>query len=457
MKNAILRILGIPNLKKKIFWTLLLLGISRIGVFVPVPGINGELAVDIFKHTTKGAQSLFQLINIFSGGAFSQMTIFALGVMPYISASIVLQVLVALVPRLQKEVKENPEVGRRKILKWTRLLTIGIAFLQSFLYCSYTLSRIGAYPGVILPEMLVLTWGQFPWVFYLITTITMTAGTVFLMWIGEQITEKGIGNGVSLIISIGIVSTLPFTIGSLISALQLESQEPGSMTFISLIVLIALFVIIVIGTIMIVQGERRIPLQYARRIVGMREMQASGSPYLPLKVNYAGVIPVIFASSFLMLPASIVSFLAKSQWAQSLATMLSPGSWLYTLLYVGMIFFFTYFWTATQFHPGQIASDMKRNGAFIPGIKQGASTENFLKKSMNRITLLGAVSLVVIALLPSVVGKLLGLDQRTSNFFGGTSLLILVGVALDTYRQIDSHLLTKRYDGALRRGRAKLR
>jgi preprotein translocase subunit SecY len=457
MKNLVLKILSVPELAKKIFWTLLLLAVSRIGVFVPVPGINGELAVNLFKYTTKGAQNLFQLIDIFSGGAFSQMTIFALGVMPYIQASIILQVLVALVPRLQKEVKENPDAGRRKILKWTRLLTIGIAIIQSYVYASWTLSRIGAYPGVILPQVLSLKLGTFPWLFYLITCITMTAGSVFLMWIGEQITEKGVGNGVSLIISIGIVSTLPSTIGTLISGLQLESQEPGSMTFITLISLVALFVIIVVGTIFIIQGERRIPLQYARRVVGMREMQAAGQPYLPLKVNYAGVIPVIFASTFLSFPAMLVTFIAKSDWAVGFASWISPGSWFYSFLYMFLIFFFTYFWTATQFQPEQIASDMKRNGAFIPGIKQGSTTQHFLQKSMNRITLLGASSLVVIALLPGIVGKVLGVDQRISHFFGGTSLLILVGVVLDTYKQIDSHLLMKRYDGAMRRGRVKLR
>jgi len=457
MKDTLVKIFTTPELQKKILWTLLLLAITRIGVFVPIPGINSELAINIFQYTTKGAQNLFQLIDMFSGGAFSQMTIFSLGVMPYITASIILQVAVALVPRIQKEMKENPEVGRKKMLKWTRLLTIGIALLQSIIYATWTLSRIGSYPGVILPQILSFQAAGIPWLFYLITTVTMTAGTVFLMWIGEQITEKGIGNGVSLIISIGIVSTLPTTIGRLISGLQLDSQDPGSMTFITLLTLIALFVFIVVGTILIVQGERRIPLQYARRVVGMREVQAAGSPYLPLKVNYAGVIPVIFASTFLSFPALIVTFLAKSQWAQSFATALSPGSWFYAFLYVLLIFFFTYFWTSTQFHPEQIASDMKRNGAFIPGIKQGTSTQQFLKKSMNRITLLGAVSLVVIALLPSIIGKVMGIDQRTSHFFGGTSLLILVGVVLDTFKQIDSHLLMKRYDGAMRRGRAKLR
>jgi preprotein translocase subunit SecY len=272
------------------------------------------------------------------------------------------------------------------------------------------------------------------------------------MWIGEQITERGIGNGISLIISIGILSSLPRTMGTILRQLNLDSQEPGQMTFSSIVILSIVFVMIILGTIMIIQGTRKIPLQYARRVVGRRESQG-GTSHIPLKINYAGVIPVIFASSLLMFPATIAQFLSKGTWLASVVQWLSPGSWVYTALFVILILFFTYFWTATQFHPEQIASDMKKNGAFIPGIRQGRPTQEFLESTMNRITLAGAVFLALIAILPTLVGKILSVDASISHFFGGTSLLILVGVVLDTTKQIESHLLMKRYDGFMKKGR----
>ena len=283
---------------------------------------------------------------------------------------------------------------------------------------------------------------------------TMTAGTLLLMWIGEQITEKGIGNGISLIIALGILSSLPATIGSIIKQLNMESQEPGQLTFSTLIVLCLMFVGIIIGTILVIQGQRRIPLQYARRIVGRHEVQGSNS-HIPLKINYAGVIPVIFAASVLMFPATIGQFMNKNSWLGQLSTYLLPGTWVYLTLYVFLILFFTYFWTATQFRPEQIASDMKKNGAFIPGIRQGKPTQDFLEQTMNRVTLAGAVFLALIAVLPTLVGRLMGVDARISQFFGGTSLLILVGVILDTTKQIESHLLMKRYDGFMKSGRLR--
>ena len=311
--------------------------------------------------------------------------------------------------------------------------------------------------ALFYPEILIARIGDFPWLFYLVVAATMTAGTTFLMWLGEQITEKGIGNGVSLIITLGILSRLPSVIGSLFTGLNLDSQEVGSTTITSLVLLCAIFVLVIIGTIYIIQGERRIPIQYARRVVGRKEMQAQGQPYLPLKVNYAGVIPVIFASAFLTFPATIFQFLGNGGWMESLARSLSPGAVTYTMLYVLLIFFFTYFWTATQFHPEQIASDMKKNAAFIPGVRQGGPTANYLKRSMSRITLFGALSLVLIAILPMLISHFLKIDPLISQFFGGTSLLILVGVVLDTSRQVDSHLISKRYDGLMRKGRSKYR
>ncbi|MEZ5315461.1 MAG: preprotein translocase subunit SecY [Chlamydiales bacterium] len=452
MLETVRRIGMITELKQRIVFTILILIVCRIGVFIPVPGINGELALAYFKQATGGGQNLFQLVDIFSGGAFAQMTVIALGVVPYISASIIMQLLIALMPNLQREVRENPDAGRRKVNKYTRILTVFLAIVQSMLFARYAIGMNQENPGIILSEMLVIQLFGIPWIFFIVTILTMTTGTVFLMWLGEQITEKGIGNGMSLIIALGIISSLPSTIGSVIKQLNLDSQENGQLNFSSLLLLLAVFVCVIITTILIIQGVRKIPVQYARRVVGRREVQGGGS-YVPLKINYAGVIPVIFASSLLMFPATLVQFLGRSGFLGSIAVAMTPGSFFYTFVYVLLILFFTYFWTATQFHPEQIASDMKKNGAFIPGIRQGKPTQDFLESTMNRITLIGAIFLAIIAILPSMIGKILHIDPSISYFFGGTALLILVGVVLDTMKQIESHLLMKRYEGFMKRSK----
>jgi preprotein translocase subunit SecY len=454
MLDALQRVFQIPELKLKIIFTLLLLAVCRIGTFVPVPGINGEVAVSFFRHATGGSQNLFQMVDIFSGGAFSHMTVIALGVTPYISASIILQLLVALMPSLQREIRENGEAGKRKINRWTRFLTVILSILQSALFAKYALQMNLSRPGIIAGELLDITILGIPWLFYLITIFTMTTGTMLLMWIGEQITEVGIGNGISLIICLGILAQIPTAIGLIFQQLNLDSQEPGLMTFSAILVLIAVFILVTIATILVIQGHRRIPLQYARRVVGRREIQG-GSSYIPLKINYAGVIPVIFASSLLMFPATLGTFVGAGNWIGEVARWLSPGGFLYLVFFVFLIIFFTYFWTATQFRPDQIASDMKKNGAFIPGIRQGKPTQEYLESTMNRITLLGAVFLALIAILPTMISRLLGVSQTISYFFGGTALLILVGVVLDTMKQIESHLLMKRYDGFMKKGRIK--
>lgn len=451
MLNVIRRIFSIPELRTKIFFTLMMLGVCRIGAYISVPGINEDVALTLFKYATGGAQNLFQLVDIFSGGAFAQMAIFALGVMPYITASIILQVLMMVIPFWQREIRESPDQGKRKLSKWTRITTLVIAFIQSGLYASYALKINDSNPGIILPQLLSFTFFGFPWLYYFVYTFTMTTGTLLLMWIGEQISEKGVGNGISLIIATGILSSLPATIGTIITQLNLSSQEAGQISFPALIVLSCLFVVIIIGTILIIQGQRRIPLQYARRIVGRHEVQG-GTSHIPLKINYAGVIPVIFAASALMIPATLAQFVGRNTWFGHLSTYLSPGSWVYLGIYVMLILFFTYVWTATQFKPDQIASDMKRNGAFIPGVRQGKPTQDYLEQTMSRITFAGAVFLALIAIMPTLVGRLMGVDARISQFFGGTSLLILVGVILDTSKQIESHLLMKRYDGFMKRG-----
>jgi preprotein translocase subunit SecY len=456
MFEGLRKVLTISELKTKIFFTLVMLLVCRIGAYIPVPGINGDAAAALVRSATGGGQNLFQLMDVFSGGAFAQMTVIALGVMPYISASIVMQLVVAIVPSIQREMRENQDVGRRKLSKWIRFLTVGLAFFQSSLFARYAVQLNAGNPGIIVPEIIDVQLFGMPWLFYLIVMATMTAGTVLLMWIGEQISEKGIGNGISLIITVGILSSLPSTLGSVIRQLNLDSQEVGQLTFSSLVVLSGVFVSIIVGTILIIQGQRKIPLQYARRVVGRHETQG-GSAYIPLKVNYAGVIPVIFASTFLMFPATIGQFVGRGSWIGQMANMISPGTFLYMAIYVMLIIAFTYFWTATQFHPEQIASDMKKNGAFIPGIRQGKPTQDYLQATMSRITFAGAMFLAMIAILPTVIGKLLGVDSTITYFFGGTSLLILVGVVLDTSKQIESHLLMKRYEGFMKRGRVRAR
>lgn len=454
MIEAIKRVFQIPELKQKILFTIMILVVCRIGGFIPVPGINGEIAVSYFRHATGGGQNLFQLVDIFSGGAFSQMTVIALGVVPYISASIIMQLLVALWPELQREMRENSEQAKRKVNKLTRLLTVVLSVLQSGLFAKYALQMNLARPGIVAGELLDVQAFGVPWLFYLLTICTMTTGTIFLMWLGEQITDRGIGNGMSLIITVGIVSQLPSTIGLIMQQLNLDSQEPGQLNFTSIALLFGLFVLVTIATVLVIQGHRRIPLQYARRVVGRKEVQG-GASYIPLKINYAGVIPVIFSSSLLMFPATLATFVGRGNWLGDVAGAISPGSTIYLILFVILIIFFTYFWTATQFRPDQIASDMKKNGAFVPGIRQGKPTQDYLESTMNHITLIGAVFLAGIAILPTIIGRLLGVSQSITYFFGGTALLILVGVVLDTMKQVESHLLMKRYEGFMKKGRIK--
>lgn len=454
MFKELQRVMQVPDLRAKIIFTLMMLCICRIGGFIPVPGINGEIALSYFKQTMGGSQNIFQLVNIFSGGAFSHMTVIALSVVPYISASIISQLLVATWPSLQREMRENQEVGKRKLNRIVRLLTLALSFIQSGLFAKYAIQMNQSRPGIITGELLDFQIFGVPFLFFIIVIATMTTGTLFLMWVGEQITEKGIGNGMSLIITLGILSQLPSAMGMIIQQLNLDSQDPGQISFASVAILMLVFVLVTIGTILIIQGHRRIPLQHARRVVGRKEMEGSSS-YIPLKVNYAGVIPVIFASSLLMFPATIGSFIGAGNWIGTIASWFSPGSTAYMMTYVLLIIFFTYFWTATQFHPDQIASDMKKNGAFIPGIRQGKPTHDYLEATMNRITLLGALSLAFIAILPTIISRLLGVPQAISYFFGGTGLLILVGVVLDTMKQIESHMLMKKYDGFMKRGRLR--
>lgn len=454
MFEAIRRVFEVPDLRKKVLFTLFMLALCRVGVFIPVPGINGEVALSYFRQMTGGGQNLFQMVDMFSGGAFSQMTVAALGVVPNISASIMLQLFVALIPSLQRELRENPEQGRRKVNRWTRYLTVGLAVLQAWVFAKYAVQINRSHSGIVAGELLESTIFGIPWLFYLVVVATMTTGTMILVWIGEQITERGVGNGVSLIITIGILSQLPSAMGLILQQLNLSSQEPGQMSFTMLLVLFAIFVLVTIATVMILQGQRKIPLQYARRVVGRREVQGS-TAYIPLKLSYAGVIPVIFASSLLMFPATVGQLLGRDSFFRDAAAWLAPGSGSYMVFYVLLIIFFSYFWTAMQFRPDQIASDMKKNGAFIPGIRQGKPTQDYLEATMTRMTLIGAVFLAGIAVLPTICGQVLQVSRSITYFFGGTSVLIMVGVVLDTMKQVESHLLMKRYEGFMKRGRIR--
>ncbi len=456
MLAEMMRALRAGDLKKKITTTLLLLAACRLGSFIPVPGINAEVALSLYRNASRGAQNLFQMIDIFSGGAFAQMTVGALGIMPHISASIILQLAIAIFPGLQREMKENSETARRKIGRWTRGCTLLISWLQSAFYARYAVQINTQTPGIIAPEFLTTGTVHFPWLFYLTFMLSMTAGTMLIMWIGEQITERGIGNGISLIIGLGIVSSLPRSLGDILHQLNLDSQEPGSLSVWKLTLLLGLFVFILAATVLVIQGQRKVPLQYARRSSG-RQQTLGGTSFLPLKVNYAGVMPVIFASSLLMFPATMGQFLGGGNWVGKFASALMPGTSSYTILYVLLILFFSYFWTATQFHPDQIASDMKKNGAFIPGIRQGKPTQEFLEHAMHRITLIGALSLAGLATFPQLINTCLNVDFSITNFFGGTSLLILVGVVIDTAKQIESNLMMRRYEGYMRSPRIKIR
>jgi preprotein translocase subunit SecY len=457
MIQSSLRIFRIPELRNRIFLTLTLLLACRLGTFISVPGINTELALTYFKSKLGIGQNLFQLVDVFSGGAFAQMTIAALGVMPYISASIIMQLMVAVMPSLQREVKENAEHGKRKLGRLTRMVTLALALFQSCLFARYALMMNLDFPGIVSSQITQVTLFGVPWLFYMTVMITMATGTLLLMWVGEQITEHGIGNGMSLIIAVNILSSIPSTLWRMIGQLNLDAQEAGQLSIITFILLIAIFVAVTMGVIQLSQGQRKIAIQYSRRMTGHGAMtQPIGSSFLPLKVNFANVIPVIFASTLLMFPATIGQFISRENFVSSIASSLSPGSPIHSVIYVILIIFFSFFWTATQFNPNQIASDMKKNGAFIAGVKQGKATQDYLSAAMNRITFIGAISLAVIAILPVLLSKWLGVDQGISHFFGGTSLLIMVGVILDTTKQVESHLMMKRYEGFIRKSRPRL-
>lgn len=427
--TAFQNIFKIPELKNRVLFTLALLTVYRIGAHIPTPGINGA---ELSKFLTEQAGTLMGFFDMFTGGALSQMAIFALGIMPYISASIIFQLLTVVIPAIGKLAKEG-EAGRKKIIKYTRYATVVIAAIQSF----------GMAVG--LESMSQGAFVQNPgWSFRLLTMITLTSGTAFIMWLGEQITERGIGNGISLIIFAGIVAQLP---NAVISTIRLV--QAGELSIFFVLFLVVMMIGVVGAIVFIERGQRKIPVQYAKRVVG-RKVYGGQSTHLPLKINTSGVIPPIFASSIIMFPATVAGFIAVP-WVQGVAQQLSPGTTVYTLLYVGMIFFFSYFYTAIVFNPVDIADNLKKYGGYVPGIRPGQNTSEYIYKVLSRLTFVGAIYLAVVCVIPEVLIS----KFNVPFYFGGTSILIVIGVALDTVSQIESHLLTRSYEGFLKKGRIK--
>jgi preprotein translocase subunit SecY len=424
-------IFRVPELKRRVLFTCGLLIVYRIGAHVPTPGIDAH-ALAIFFQRQSG--NLLGLMDVFTGGALRRLSVFALGIMPYISASIILQLLAVVVPALEKLQKEG-EQGRKKITQYTRYGTVGLSAIQA-LGIAIGLESMQMGGAAVVPAP--------GWAFRLMTTLTLTGGTIFLMWLGEQISERGIGNGISLLIFAGIIVRMPEAIFA--SWTLITQGEMNPLVFLALLVLM---VFVVAAVIVMTLGQRRIPVQYAKRVVG-RRVYGGQSTHIPLRVNTAGVIPVIFASSIIAFPATIAQFV-RHPWAQIVQSWLRFGSAPYTILYGAGIIFFTYFYTAIIFNPTDVADNMKKYGGYIPGIRPGSKTAEFIERVLDRITLVGALYLAAISILPEILITWMNVPF----YFGGTSLLIVVGVALDTVQQVESHLLMRHYEGFLKKAKVR--
>jgi preprotein translocase subunit SecY len=424
-------IFRVPELKRRVLFTCALLIVYRIGAHVPTPGVDAHALAIFFQRQ---AGNLLGLMDVFTGGALRRLSVFALGIMPYISASIILQLLAVVIPALEKLQKEG-EQGRKKITQYTRYGTVGLSAIQA-LGIAIGLEGMQMGGAAVVPAP---GWG-----FRLMTTLTLTGGTIFLMWLGEQISERGIGNGISLLIFAGIIVRMPEAIFA--SWTLITQGEMNPLVFLALLVLM---VLVVAAVIIMTLGQRRIPVQYAKRVVG-RRVYGGQSTHIPLRVNTAGVIPVIFASSIIAFPATIAQFV-KHPWALAIQSWLRFGSAPYTILYGGGIIFFTYFYTAIIFNPTDVADNMKKYGGFIPGIRPGSKTAEFIERVLDRITLVGALYLAAISILPEILITWMNVPF----YFGGTSLLIVVGVALDTVQQVESHLLMRHYEGFLKKAKVR--
>jgi preprotein translocase subunit SecY len=431
-------IFKIHELRQRIIYTLALLTIVRIGAHITLPGIDAALLAEQTRHAT--SDNLFGLYDLFVGGAFSNAAIFALGIMPYISASIIIQLMGAVIPYFQKLQQEGEE-GRKKITQLTRYGTVIICALQAW---GVTIRLINLqYNGI--PIVPVGVQG-FAWT--ISTVLVLTAGTIFMMWLGEQITDKGIGNGISLIIFIGIINRFPF---AMLDEYRLISS--GQRSLIIEIIILIFMVLIIAGVVLVTQGTRRIPVQYAKRVVG-RKVYGGVTQYIPLRVNTAGVMPIIFAQSIMFIPNTVLSFFPNNEFLQGLTGYFHYQSPVYSIIYALMIIFFTYFYTAIAFNPKDVADNMKKQGGFIPGIRPGKQTSEFIDNILTKITLPGSVFLAIIAILPAFVSAW-GVSGSFAQFFGGPSLLSVVGVALDTLQQVESHLLMRHYDGFMKSGKLR--
>jgi preprotein translocase subunit SecY len=460
MLSAFANCFKIPELRQRILFTLALVVIVRVGAAIPCPGINTTILAHYFSEviSRSSTNTVVGMFNLFSGGALENCAVFTLGIIPYISASIMLQLMTAVVPTLGKLARE--EGGRQKITQYTRYATILICLVQGFFY-----ARQFEHPNnsALLAGISAVTSKYGPLVpnpgltFEFTTVISLLTGTLLLMWLGEQITDKGIGNGISMVITINIVSRLP---AALLQGWQMLVPPAGStaekVTPIVVIPLLLFLFGVIAGTIAITQAQRKITIQYAKQVRG-NKVYGGQSSFLPLKVNYSGVMPIIFAQSILIVPAFMIQILpiGNELWARDIVASIQPGGTLYYLFYVGMIFFFSYFWVSFMFNPMQIAEDIKRNGGFIPGVRPGAPTAEFLEYTMTRLTLAGAVFLAILAILPQLAQHVMNVPVLTSQFFGGTSLLIMIGVMLDTMRQMETYLLQRHYDGFLKKGRIR--
>ena len=459
MISAFTNIFKIPELRQRVLFTLAMIVIIRAGSAITTPGVNAEILREWFRNVAdaQSAGGVASLFNLFSGGALAHCAIFSLGIMPYISASIMLQLLTAVVPHLGKLAREDG--GRRKIMQYTRYSTIALCLFQGYLLAkSFENPQANPFLPGIMDTITRLGLDLVPEPgpgFQLMTVVTMTAGTMFLMWLGDQITERGIGNGVSLIITVGILAQLP---AGLIQAWRtFVPSAAGAQASVSpiVLVLLCLFLVFVIAAVIAVsQAQRKISIQYAKRVVG-RKVYGGQTQYMPLKINYSGVMPIIFAQAILLFPSTIINMaFPQNRTAQEIANLLAVG-WLHYVFYGVMIFFFSYFWVATQFQPVQIADDLKKYGGFIPGVRPGKPTADFLDFTMSRLTFAGAIFLTVIAVLPQLLAQALKVPYMTAQFFGGTGVLIIVGVVLDTMRQVETHLLQRHYDGFLRKGKIR--
>jgi preprotein translocase subunit SecY len=455
--NTFANCFKIPELKSRILFTIGVLAICRLMSFITIPGLNGTALASYFDANSQNGGGLLGIYNTFAGGGYERCAIAALGIMPYISATIILQLMTAVIPRLSKLSRE--EGGRAKIIQIGRVMTVFLCLGQGLYFAmgwENPLKQFPNFQGQLVLDMDHLWWYRIQ------TVLIMTTGTMLLMWLGEQITERGIGNGVSLIITIGIVARLPLAGRGLMDMFtSAGGSTPTHHLMGTGILLLILSALVIGGVIAVTQAQRKIPVQYAQRAVG-RKMYAGGTSFMPLRVNYSGVMPIIFAQSILMFPGFIFRWLAQSTTAPFLhdnfiwlAMQFNSTGFMYILVYALMILFFSYFWVATQFNEIQIADDLKKNGGYIPGVRPGQGTSDYLHNAMSRITLAGAFFLMVIATIPIILSKHLNIDQNVASFFGGTSILITVGVLLDTMRQVESHLMMRHYDGFLKKGRLR--